>query len=95
MATLAHLTIFVCCHQLVDLLIGPGSQDLNETLLIGANALGEEKGHMSQGPGFKATSHGLGSWSGQSYQTPKFRLLLSHLIATDLELLAQESKHGF
>lgn len=29
--------IFVCCHQLVDLLIGPRSQDFNETLLIGAD----------------------------------------------------------
>lgn len=44
MAPPAHLTIFVCCHQLVDLLVGAGSQDLNEALLIGANALGEERG---------------------------------------------------
>lgn len=35
----AHLTIFVCSHQLVYLLIGPGSQNFNEALLVCANAL--------------------------------------------------------
>lgn len=44
MAPLAHLTIFVRCHQLVDLLVGPRSQDLNEALLIGPNALGGRRG---------------------------------------------------
>lgn len=38
-----RLTILVGCHQLVDLLICPGCQDLNEALLICADALGEEK----------------------------------------------------
>ena len=62
----AHLTIFVCCHQLVDLLVGPGGQDLSETLLISTNALGGEKGHRSEGMGWEATCCELGTWGGQS-----------------------------
>ena len=33
----------------MDLLIGPRSQDLNEALLVSADALGEEKGHRRRG----------------------------------------------
>lgn len=71
MAPLAHLTIFICCHQLVDLLVGPRGQDLNEALLIGPNALGEEKGHVSQGLRWEATSPELGTWGDQSWETPQ------------------------
>lgn len=70
MAPLAHLTIFVRCHQLVDLLVGPRSQDLNEALLIGPNALGGKKGHVSQGLRWEATIPELGTWGGQSWETP-------------------------
>lgn len=69
MAPPALLTIFVRCHQLVDLLVGPRSQDLNEALLIGTNALGEGKGHVSQGLGWEATSPEMGTWGGQSKET--------------------------
>lgn len=56
----------------MDLLIGPGSQDLNEALLIGANALGGEEGHVSQArAGWEATGHRLESWNGRSYETPR------------------------
>lgn len=48
MAPPTHLTVFVRCHQLVYLLVGPGSQDLNEALLISADALGEQEGHESR-----------------------------------------------
>lgn len=51
-----HLTVFVCGHQLVDLLIGPGSQNLNEALLICANAL-QERRKMLGRAGWEVLSH--------------------------------------
>lgn len=54
----------------MDLLVGPRSQDLNEALLIGPNALGEKKGRVSQGLKSEATSPELGTWGGQSWETP-------------------------
>lgn len=84
----AHLTILVCCHQLVDLLIGPRGQNLNETLLISANALGAQKGHRSQ------------DWDGRPPPTTRWvpgvaramkpstlRVLPPQLLGTKLELL--------
>ena len=90
---MAHLTIFVCCHQLVDLLIGPGSQDLNETLLIGADALREEKGRVSQArAGIEATGHRLESWNGQNYEAPSIWGAPTALINTDWECCPENQK---
>lgn len=44
----AQLTIFVCSHQLVHLLIGPRSQNLNEALLICTNALQERRNMLGR-----------------------------------------------
>jgi hypothetical protein len=59
----AHLTIFVGCHQLVDLLIGPRSQNLNETLLISTDSLEKNRGVL-------AKKGRQGSWSGLGLVTP-------------------------
>lgn len=34
-----HPTIFVCCHQLMHLPVVSGSQDFNQTFLIGSSSL--------------------------------------------------------
>lgn len=78
-----HLTIFVRCHQLVDLLIGPGSQDLNEALLIGADALGEEKGYMSQGLGWAL---GWNPVAARAMKPSAFRVLLLQLVSSNWEI---------
>lgn len=71
MALCPSLTIFVRGHQLVDLLVGPRSQDLNEALLIGPNALGGKKGHVSSSLRWEATIPELGTWGGQELGNPQ------------------------